>query len=126
MTVERVLTNSPRAVYASDEVVFSRAVNASIAVGPVPFKVTYPTHNHDSGKIRQVMSRATRKPAGGRVEIAAPESMAASTAAMIRTTGKSPKSSVMVGQTQAAKKSGRASAGMVFKSRYRSVSRRAA
>jgi hypothetical protein len=63
------------------------------------------------------MSRTTRNPAGGRVEIAAPESMAANTAAVIRMTGNSPKSSAMVGQTQAVKKSGRASAGMVFKSR---------
>ena len=91
-------------MYASAELVFSMAVKASMAVGPLPFNVTYPIHNHDSGKIRQVMRRAMRKPGGGRLEIAAPERMAASTAAMSRTTGRSPKSSVMVGQTQAAKK----------------------
>ena len=124
--MDRVLTNNPRAVYASDELVFSMAVSASIAVGPLPFSVTYPTDNHASGKIRQVMRRATRKPARGRAPIAAPERMAASTAAMTRTTGSSPKSRVMVGQTQAAKKSGRASAGMVQQQLYRSVNRRAA
>ena len=59
MSTERALTINPRAVYASDELVFSRAVSASIAVGPLPFKVTYPTHNHVSGKIRHVMRRTS-------------------------------------------------------------------
>src|SRR5271163_1444041 len=84
MKIEWALSINPSAVNASDELVFTIAVSASIPAGPVPFKVTYPVHNHVSGKIRQVMRRAVRNPAGGRVASAAPARMVASTAAPTR------------------------------------------